>query len=257
MITFYSIIFLLGTMAGFITGLLGIGGGILIIPAFLFILPLLGFDTIPMNKITGIAATQGMLGSIFAFFSLKKNNKINKDVLLKLLIMVAVSSLCGAVVSNFVNEKILLFILLTYTTLLVTFTIFFMVDNKPDLKAGVKITALPPILITVIGFMAGILGLGGAVLYIPMLNYFYRMDIKQSIANVTLLVFMTTGFAFIGKALTNQVPFEIIPPILLGAITGSKLGAKVNSKVPPMVLKVLLLIIVILTLIRVIFSLMQ
>lgn len=257
MITFYLIIFLLGTLAGFITGLLGIGGGIIIIPAFLFILPLLGFDAIPMNKITGIAATQGMLGSIFAFFSLKKNNKINRDVLFKLLIMVAVSSLLGAIVSNFVNEKILLFILLTYTTLLVTFTVFFMANREPGSKADVKVSALPPVLISIVGFMAGILGLGGAVLYIPMFNYFYKMDIKQSIANVTLLVFMTTGFAFIGKTVTNQVPFEIIPPILLGAIIGSKLGAKTNNKVNPLVLKGLLLVIVLLTLVRVIFSLIQ
>ncbi len=254
MITFYFIIFLLGTLAGFITGLLGVGGGIIIIPAFLFILPFIGFDTISVNKVTGIAATQGMLGSFFAYLSFKKNNNIKKDILPRLLILVAISSLLGAIVSCFINEKILLFI---YAAILCASAILFITDNSKNSKVNLEFNILPPVLIFIIGFFAGALGLGGAILYIPVLTYFYNMKIKESIANVTLMVFVTSSSSFIGKTITNQVPFELILPILLGSIIGAKLGTRVNSKLPSVLLKGLLLSIIVLTLLRVVFSLMQ
>ena len=52
----YAVIFLVCTFSGVLTGLLGIGGGMIIVPAFLVIMPFFGVE-LNLHQIIAISST--------------------------------------------------------------------------------------------------------------------------------------------------------------------------------------------------------
>ncbi|MDD3012923.1 MAG: sulfite exporter TauE/SafE family protein [Candidatus Gastranaerophilales bacterium] len=250
---FILIIIILGFIAGFASGLLGVGGGIIIIPSFLYLLPILGFKALSLNQITGIAVTQVFLGSLFACIEHRKFGLIDKDIILKAGIVSGLGALIGAIVSKYTPETILLII---YFIILILSIIALILSGEKNINVQNR-PKLATFLIFSAGIMSGAMGLGGAVMYIPILTHFYGLSLKTGISNVTFIVLFTAIAAFIGKAATNQIPFHYLVFIVIGAFVGAKLGAKTNNKLSPKVLKLILLAIIIVTAIRVVITIIN
>ena len=60
----YLLIGALGLISGFLSGLLGIGGGIVMAPLLLYVPPLFQLDSIPMQTVAGLTIVQGLLGCL-------------------------------------------------------------------------------------------------------------------------------------------------------------------------------------------------
>lgn len=252
-INFELIVLFFSFIAGLGAGLLGIGGGVIIIPAFLFIIPLFTTKTFDMAQITGISSSQAFFSSMLAFLSHRKYGFIDKAILLKTIFPVVVGSFLGSFISKALPEKILLFI---YLFILIV-AIGFLLKNK-QIKPECKHAEIRAFIIFFISaFFSGFLGLGGAIFFVPALAYFYLLPLKNSIANVTFLVLAGSSFSFLGKAISGQVPFDLIIYIVIGAIAGAKIGVKIGQKTSPIILRRLLFGIMILTAIRVSFSIFQ
>ncbi len=254
---FLFLVFLIAAIAGFGTGLLGIGGGLIIFPSFLYILPALGHEALSINYITGIAALQIFTGSLFAFLAHKGSSLIERKTLLFIGISGAIGSLIGSVGSIYMPEKLLLLIYLGLLAVsFLTMTVF-----KPkeltESNNGSSNSIVVNILCFGTGIIAGALGLGGAVLYIPILRHFHKLSTKLCIGNVTFIVFCGSIMTFTGKALTNQIPYELAFIVLLGAFAGAKLGVVASKNTSSKALKKILLMIILLTAIRVSISLLS
>ena len=65
------LIFCICTFSGFLTGLLGVGGGIIIVPLFLGILPLFGIK-FSLAEVIGISATCVFINSAVTAFYRRK-----------------------------------------------------------------------------------------------------------------------------------------------------------------------------------------
>ena len=55
----YLLIAFLGMICGFFSGLLGIGGGIIMAPLLLYMPPLFGFEPLTMHIVAGLTIVQG------------------------------------------------------------------------------------------------------------------------------------------------------------------------------------------------------
>ena len=64
----YLLIGSLGLISGFLSGLLGIGGGIVMAPLLLYIPPLFGLELLTMQMVAGLTIVQGLLGCLAGFF---------------------------------------------------------------------------------------------------------------------------------------------------------------------------------------------
>jgi uncharacterized membrane protein YfcA len=253
---FFFIVLVSGFLAGFLSGLLAVGGGILIIPIFLYLIPLFGFNALPLNEITGISSVQVIMGSLFAFLAHKKLGLINKNLFYTVGIWAGIGALLGSLLSKFISENALL--LIYFITLIASFTALLIQKNN---EGNTTLTKRKPVLIALLsgitGILAGALGAGGAVLFIPILNYFYGLSLKTSISNGTYIVLITAIMTFLGKTATSQIPFNLVIFVVISAFFGARLGAKVNHKLSSSVLKNILLTIVVLTAVRVLVSIIS
>ncbi|EKE02982.1 MAG: hypothetical protein ACD_20C00298G0006 [uncultured bacterium] len=249
---FFLIVLILGLIAGFLSGLLAVGGGIIVIPVFLYILPLLGYDPLSVNQVTGISSVQVITGSLFAFLAHKKYGLMNKDLLYTVGIASGIGALVGSILSKYVSGNVLLIVY--FITLAISLLALLHRENISDENAGRK----RPILVTVssfiTGILAGALGVGGAVLFIPILTHFYGMSFRTSISNVTYIVLIAAVMTFIGKIATNQVPFDLVIFVIIGAFFGAKIGTKLSHKLPSSVLRGILVAIILITAVRVLIS---
>lgn len=252
---YYSIIVLISVGAAFFSGLLGIGGGIILIPSYLYLLPMLGFDNFSVNIITGIAATQATAGGFFAYKNHSRYEAINKTVAYRVALYAIPGAIAGSVVSKFLSGKQLLLvylIILTMAGLSVLFPETVTNEEKTDYKVKNPIIVNTIVLISTA--ISSAMGFGGAVNFIPVLNHFYKLPIKSTISTVTYLVLITTIVTFLGKLLLGLVPYNLIPLIIIGSAVGAWVGTKVSRALPTSVLKLILFLVILTIWVRILIT---
>lgn len=232
--------------AAFFSGLLGIGGGTIVFPAFLYLMPFLGFGHFSMSEITGIVATQSVAGMFFAWLNHRKLGDINTKLVKTILPAGAAGGIIGAVSPKFLPENALLIIylfLLAFSMVLIILPSVEFFDKEKEYVPENPFLASCIVLATTA--ISGALGFAGAVSFVPILNRFYRVPFKIAISTTTLIVLLTTSIVFVGKVAVGLVPLNLILYIIIGAAVGANIGARVNKILHSSVLKTLLVIIIV------------
>ena len=76
----YFLVGFLGLISGFLSGLLGIGGGIVMAPLLLYIPPLLGMDSLTMHSIAGLTIVQGLVACLSGSLIHKKLDFVSNEL---------------------------------------------------------------------------------------------------------------------------------------------------------------------------------
>ena len=250
---FYIFLFCAGSIGGFFSGLLGIGGGIIMFPILFYIPTLFGFDAIGVKNITGLTMVQGFFASLSAILFYKKENLVNKSLALTLGLSLFLSSLIGSLISKGVSDRYLLFIfgILSF----VASILMFMPRSylKDDLTEDTIAFHKPAAIITgiIIGFLLGMVGQGGAFILIPILLYGLKIPLRVALGSTLAIGLFSATAGLIGKVATGQVPFYMAFALLLGAIPSARLGSMVSRKTKTQSLRWILAFIVSVTAIKV------
>jgi hypothetical protein len=92
------------------------------------------------------------------------------------------------------------------------------------------------------GFVAGLLGIGGGIIYVPLLTMIAGIPIHITVATSSAMIVIVTIFAFATKSIALNAQSALDPsllltfgiPLALGSIVGARIGAgrikKLNSK---------------------------
>ncbi|OGI04091.1 MAG: hypothetical protein A2Y25_11365 [Candidatus Melainabacteria bacterium GWF2_37_15] len=254
---YYIIIIFVSLGAAFFSGLLGIGGGIIIFPAFLYLLPFLGFQTFSVNEITGIAATQSLAGIFFAFMNHRKFGAINLKVVKAVLPAGIIGALSGAVTAKYVSEKAMLCM---YLFLLAVSAVLILIpsaesNNSEDCK--LERPVITNLIIFTGTFISGTLGFAGAVTFMPILNHFCKLPVKAAISTTTLIVLISAILIFAGKISVGLIPYNLIIFIIIGAVFGAALGSKLNRLLSPFILRMIFVGIFIILGIRIFLTILE
>ena len=220
----------LGLCVGVLGGLFGIGGGVIIVPALLFVFNFLDYESAYLVHIC--VATS--LGTIFftAFASAFAHNKkgsIAWDFWRKLSIGIALGSYIGSVLSISIEASNLK-IIIGISYLLIAMQIL--------LNIGVPAKNIKPSLSTILygtgtGAASSILGIGGGSFTVPYLNY-AGLKMVKSIGTASACGVIISFFASLGFILTEFGEDEILEksigfiywPALLGISLGSLFSAQ-------------------------------
>lgn len=240
-------IFVVCAVSGVFTGLLGIGGGLIIIPAFLCVLPLFGITHFDTHQIIGISATCVFFNSTMSLFYRRKEEFLAKGAISKMAAAIIIGTLFGAILSSQAPPKVLFLI---YAC--VALTSIYLI--KSDVRFNLQNRNLTPILYVtfmLIGAVSASIGIGGAILFATALKCFFYKTPKELLPTITLLVAIHALFAFIGKFICGDITLMIIPIAVTASILGAKIGVVISRKLTSDTITNLMIITLIFALIRV------
>lgn len=252
----YLFLFIAGAFVGFLSGLLGIGGGIVMFPVLFYVPPLLGFDAISVKNITGLTMTQGFFASLSAMFFYRKHGLVSKPLVFALGGSLFFSSIAGALLSDKMSEKPLLFIFGMLA--LIAAVMMFMPRSyandhlKEDSVEFNKFLAIS--IGIVIGFFLGMVGQGGAFIIIPIMLYILKIPLRVTVGSMLAVGLFSSTAGLAGKIVTGQVPFLMAGTMLIGAIPFARIGGFVGKRTHTRVLKWILAAIIAATAVKILYD---
>jgi len=252
-LVFYIFLFFAGSLGGFFSGLLGIGGGIIMFPLLFYLPPMLGFDAIAVKHITGLTMVQGFFASLSAMLFYSKERFVNKTLALTLGLSLFFSSFLGALFSKGSSDKSLLFIF-GLLALVASVLMFVPRSCQRDNLTEDKVEFHRPTAIAagiLIGFLLGMVGQGGAFIIIPILLYLLKIPLRVALGSTLAIGLFSATAGLIGKIATGQVPFIMASALLLGAVPAARFGSMVSKKTKTQFLRWLLAFIISVTAIKV------
>jgi uncharacterized membrane protein YfcA len=246
-------LFLLAFCGAFVSGLVGVGGAIVMIPLLYDVPPLLGAGELPIRAVAGLSMTQVLAAAVVGTWSPGRHALVHRGLALTGGPAMAGGALLGAVLSSHVSGRALLATFAHMTT--IALPLMFITPADPpggDDRAGVTFSRSVVIaLCGSIGVVAGLVGAGGAFLLVPVLVGVLRVPMRLGIGTSLAMVGISALTGFLGKAATGQVPLWPALTVVLGSLTGAPLGGRVSRRVPVPVLRGVLAGIITLVMLRV------
>ncbi len=237
-----AIIFFLGLVVSFFSGFLGIGGGIIMAPALLYLLPATGATMLDLKIVTGLTVTQGLFASLSGALKHGSYNFVSRSLVLYMGVTIMVSALSGAVVSRWTSNNILGGVFATLA--LVAAILMFIpqpqrdVEVPPDEVSFSKGRAVA--IAAIIGFLGGLVGQGGSFILIPLMLFVLKIPTRIALGSNLAIVFISALAGFIGKVTTGQVPIILATALVLGALPGAQIGSYVSKRTRPVTLRAIL-----------------
>lgn len=239
------LLFMLGLagLAGFLAGLLGIGGGLVIVPGLYFIFSHLGYESENLMHVCVGTSLATIIGTgLSSARSHYKRGSVRLDLVknigIGMVIGVGIGTLIAAIVSS-------LWLTIFFAIVLVVLAYLMRLDPaKIKLYDDVPKQPVPAIAGSIIGTICTLMGIGGAALNVPYMTLnnvsIHRAIGTSSALGLFIAIPGTIGFLIIGFFSQSALPpfsfgyinllaLGIIVPITiltapLGVATGHKLS---------------------------------
>lgn len=239
---------MISVSAGLLGSLVGVGGGIIVVPALTL---LLGVDirhAIAASIISVIATSSGAASSYV------RAHITNMRLAMVLEIATAAGALSGAYLAAYFSGQ-WLFLLFG---LVLSYTSFSMLRKKneaaaqlpPDPLADrlklhgsyfdkalgrevvyrVSRTKLGLAVSYLAGVVSGLLGIGGGVLKVPVMNLSMGIPIKVCTATSNFMIGVTAATGAAVYFMRGEVQPFVAAPVAVGVLLGAKIGAKLLSR---------------------------
>jgi len=236
-------------LVGFVAGLFGIGGGLITVPFLYYIFNSLNIDErYLMHLSVGTSFAIIIPTSIASVLTHHKFKAVDFNIVKSYGVFVILGVIIGTIFAASLKTKslvlffsIVIFILGIYLILLK--------EKERDVIVKMKLY-LKIILGFVVGFISAPMGIGGAIMNVPVLKFF-GYSINKAIGSAAAIGFLislfgATGFLLTGKLLKTELPlsygFINIPAFLIfipittfmariGAKTVHKIDKKKISKI--------------------------
>jgi len=199
-------------LAGFMAGLFGIGGGLITVPFLFFIFESLNIDkTYLMHLSVGTSFAIIIPTSVVSVLTHRKHNSVDTSVIKSYGIYVISGVLLGTILAaNLKTKSLLLFF-----TIVVYFLGTYLLNLKEKTsKFKPNFSLIPKIVLGFVsGFVSAPMGIGGAVMNVPILRYF-GYPINKAIGSAATIGFViaffgATGFFLTGSYLDVNLPLSI------------------------------------------------
>jgi len=239
---------LIGIFGGFISGLVGIGGAIIIYPMLLLLPPLVGLPTYSAYIASGLTSSQVFFSTLSGSFKAYKNKDFSRTLVLNMGSGMIIGSILGAILANLINVQ---FVNMVYIIIALLALILMFIKVAPS-TSHIKFNRL--LLITIggiIGLVSGIVGAGGAFIIIPVL--LVKLPMNTVVTNSIVIAFISSIGAFIIKLLQGYIPVNSAIPLILGSILFTPLGMKIGQKIPDYIQKMIVSILIVIAIIKLIF----
>ena len=208
------VLLVIGAFAGVLAGLLGVGGGIVLVPAFFYAFQTLGYDgpqLMQMCLATSLATI--IVTSVRSVHSHNQKGAVDWDILRSWAPGIAVGALVGMLVVSQLRSNTLQAIF----GILALIVGVYMSFGRAEWRLGQAMPKGPLrfILSPLVGFMSVLMGIGGGSFGVPLMCLF-NTAIHRAVATaagfgIVIAVPAVIGFLFVDMKMD-------VPPLTIGAI---------------------------------------
>lgn len=232
----------IGAFTGFLSGLLGIGGGIIMAPLLLYLPILFNLPPISMHTVAGLTIVQGLASCVAGSLTHKKFGYFSNRLVAWMGITLFITSFIGGAASRVVPGEYLLiiFAVMAFTASIVMIFKIAQDEESPDISQFSFSRFRAVSVASVIGILGGLVGQGGSFILIPLMISYMKVPTRIAISSNLAIVFLAALAAFLGKAFTQQIEWILTLPVVLTVIPFSYVGALVSNKVSVDNLKIIL-----------------
>jgi uncharacterized protein len=261
-----------GLGAGLLGSMLGIGGGVIIVPVLTLALG------IPIQYAIGTSLASIVINACTATSVYIRGHITN----LKLGLLLACAMIPGAVAGGMLASKLSSPVLSIAFGILLLYVAYTMLPHRhhklppetnkatdkvedmkptpgwldgsfldPSMNLQIDYTVHRPVTGMVTGFFGGVisslLGIGGGVINVPVLNRVMKLPIKATIATSSLLLCFTTMTGSIIYAFNGFILPFLIAPLIIGVFIGARIGATLAHRLPHKMLAIIFSVFLLLT----------
>ena len=252
-------LFTLGLLGGFLSGLIGIGGGIIMVPLLLYVPPALHVGLLTMKTVAGITSVQSFFGAISGAVGHKRHGRISMPLAIYLGGSMSVGALAGSVASQFLSSEL---ILLVFAVMAVIAAVMMLIPQR-HAEADTHVRELvfsKPLTIVIgatIGTLSGVIGQGGGFLFIPAMLFLLKIPMRISIGTALAIGIASSTAVLIGRLGTNQIPWLMSVVLVAGVILGAQAGSALSQRTPRRLLRGILSVLIAGTAIKMCYELLS
>jgi hypothetical protein len=226
-------------IAGFaiscLSGLLGIGGGIVMAPALLYLPPAFGLASLDMRQVAGLTITQGLFSCLSGAWRHDRYRSVSRRLVVSMGSAITIAALAGSVISRWVANEVLMVV---FAGLAVIAALMMWLPKSDESVVGDPNACRYNIPLAVsialaVGFLGGLVGQGGSFILIPLMLHVLRLPTRVVIGSNLALVFLASLAGFAGKAATGQVPLLPAALLVLAAVPGAQVGSVLSHHTSP------------------------
>jgi len=228
-------LFIIAVAAGFIDTLAG-GGGLITMPALML-------SGMPPLAVLGTNKLQGSVGTATATYMMLKNKKVSWSKIKLLILFSFIGSLSGAIIVQFVNVKILSFLI---PVVLVLISIYFLVAPKNHEQQHAPVITKKTFRNLVVPSIAcydGMFGPGTGSFFSSAAAWLRGQGFIKATAYAKGLNFASNIAALFVFAVVGQVIWMTGVIMMLGQVIGAWLGSHCLLRINPAYLRIIIVVI--------------
>lgn len=237
---------ILGAVAGILSGLFGIGGGILIVPALVFFFQLIDFPAnLAVHMAMGTSLATIIVTAANSTYAHARQKGVDWAIVRQMTGGIIIGALLGSLLAHSMDGELLEFLFGIYLVL--------MALKMLCSRQCVSQREMPPKWVTAcvggfIGFKSSLFGVGGGSVSVPFLNYFGQPMKKaagiSAACGLPIALTGTVSYIVMGWNQSDLPAWSfgyIYGPAWLGIVLTSavcaRLGARFAYRWPPLLLK--------------------
>ena len=227
----------LGFVAGILGSMIGLGGGIVVVPVLTF----LGF---PPTVAASNSLFAALSNSIASTISYSRQKRIEYFLGLKLGLLAIPGTILGAIISTDIAPDIFKIL---FGFVLVASAIYIFL--RKQIESREKVISKQMILFAIgSSFFAGIIssffGIGGGIIFVPLMVVGMGMSMKKAAPTSQLILFFASLSGVIVHSILGHPDFLQAGFLAIGSFFGGLVGAKLSLSIKERNLKILVSVVI-------------
>ncbi|NVJ05793.1 sulfite exporter TauE/SafE family protein [Myxococcus sp. AM001] len=223
-----------GALAGTLGAMLGIGGGIVLVPALV-----LGFD-IPLEQAIPASLMCVVASSCSAAAGYVHKHLSDIRLGLSLELATVMGAIAGGMVAAMVAPAMVAVVFGLFTLYVALQMLLLRSPHQEPAALDDYAPTNYPLGISgsfVAGGLSSLLGVGGGPLKVPLMAYGMHVPFKVASATSNLMIGVTGAASVAAYALRGHLKLALVSPLVVGVLGGAYVGSRLMPRVPTAVLK--------------------